>query len=339
MKSTGSPARAAVLGLWVVLSASAAHAQQQFLLLDTSYTATAQNTSDSHFAATPRDGIPGNWKSPTDYTQGKAYVELDIQQKPSAVSTLYNICFENDSGAACLPYGPAYTMTGHTAWSADFPSFWNFDVVDWTKGVTKVSLILKDAMENKKQGDADFYPYQAHVVISIVPKGMSYVAPMGTGGTAGAGAGAGSGAGASGRAGMSGGAGRRAAAGSGGVSAVSGTGGGGNSAGGGGRAPHAGTGGARDAGVQDAGSAGSTATSAGTTSSAANGGSGGKSSSSASAGTASNVIGQAGRTSAAAQLEDSSGCSVARVRGGGSALAFAAISLVVAGAARRKRRR
>jgi hypothetical protein len=330
MKGTGYAARGAIFGLWLVGSVGSAHAQPQFLLLDTSYTATAQNTSDSHFAATPGSGVPTNWKSPTDYTQGKAYVELDILQKPSAVSTLYNICFENDSGAACLPYGPAYTTTGHTAWSADFTSFWNFDVVDWTQGVTKVSLILKDAMENKKQGDADFYPYEAHVQISIVPKDMTYVAPMGTG-AAGSSADTG---GAGGR--MAGGAGRRAAAGSGGARA-SNAGASAAGAGSGGRASNTGGGGATPgAGVRDAGSGavGGATGNAGQRSPAANSGS----ASTPTAGTASNVLGFAGHTSAAAQLEHSSGCTLVRVRSASAPALFAFWLAIVALARARARR-
>lgn len=345
MKSTGSTARAAVFGLWALLSASAAHAQQQFLLLDTTYTATSQNTNDSHFETNPASGIPSNWQSPTDYTQGKAYVELDILQKPSDQSTLYNVCFTNDSGAACLPYPPAYTATGHIAWSANFTDFWNFKVVDWTKGVTKVELILKDTMENKKQGDAAFYPYTAHVVISIVPQGAKYVVPASSGGAAGAAASAGSG-GSGGR--MSGGAGRRAAAGSGGMRANAGSGG----AGAGGRAsasagnpaaPPAGS--AADAGVQDAGLSGTAGThaspsgSAGVTSAAAIGGSGGKPASNATAGTAGAVPGEESQLSAKSQLENSSGCTIARAHGR-SASAGAMLWLALAGllGARRRRR-
>ena len=342
MKSTGFTARAAVFGLWALLSASAAHAQQQFLLLDTTYTATAQNTNDSHYPAMPAAGVPSDWTSPTDYTKGKAYVELDILQKPSDQSTLYNICFENDSGAACLPYGPAYTATGHTAWNANFSDFWNFKVVDWTKGVTKVSLILKDMMENKKQGDAAFYPYQAHVVISIVPQGATYVMPASSGGAAGAAPSTGSGGG-GGR--MSGGAGRRAAAGSGGMRANDASGSGGGGAGGrvGGSAGSlsASAGSAADAGVHDAGSAGSTGSAnggAGATTAAANSGSAGRPASNATAGTASNVLGEGGHSGVASQLEDSSGCTVARVRGG-CAWASAMLWLTIVGLSTRRRRR
>jgi hypothetical protein len=340
MKSTGSTACAVVFGLWALSSASATHAQEQFLLLDTTYTATSQNTEDSHYAAMPAAGIPGDWRSPTDYTQGKAYVELDILQKPSDASTLYNICFENDSGAACLPYGPAYTATGHTAWSANFSAFWNFDALDWTKGVTKVSLILKDMMENKKQGDADFYPYKAHVVISIVPQGAKYVMPASSGGAAGAAASAGSGGG-GGR--MAGGAGRRAAAGGGGMHEAGDGGRGGSAsanAGRGGRAAGAsGAGaGAADASARDAGAAGASSDAA-ITIPAANGGSGGAPASNARAGAASDAAGSP--ASVADQLEDTTGCTIARARTGAAPaivlgwLALAATSLV---RARRRRR-
>ncbi|HKP59676.1 MAG TPA: hypothetical protein VJV78_23295 [Polyangiales bacterium] len=218
-----------------------AHAEQ-FVLLDLTYEATSANTSDSHFPAKPADGIPQNLRSPIDYASGTAYVRFEVLSKPSAVKTLYNICFEN-SAASCMGYPPAYSGTGVNNFSGQFSSFWNYMAVDWTKGITKVSLILKKEDGTKVQGDPQFYPYKMHVTITLVSPGGTYVPPDSTGmnpdmagrsggsGTGGSGGSGGSRAGAGGAgnggnggaAGMSSGAAGRASAGrSGGAGAGSG---------------------------------------------------------------------------------------------------------------------
>src|SRR5262245_23253933 len=67
-------------------------ALDQFLLVDATYTATTQNTSDSHYRVEPNAGTPSNWRSPVDYTGGKAYVHLDVLEKPGSAKTIYNVC-------------------------------------------------------------------------------------------------------------------------------------------------------------------------------------------------------------------------------------------------------
>jgi hypothetical protein len=221
---------------------------EQFVLLDLTYEATAQNTTDSHFPAKPAANIPQNLKTPVDYASGTAYVRFEVLTKPSAAKTLYNICFENASNYACLPYPPAYTATGVYNYNAPFSAFWQGNLVDWTMGISGVQLIIKDEKETKVQGDAMFYPYKTHVTITLVAPGSTYVPP--TAGAAGAPGAAGSpaagasaagrgGSGAAGKAG-SGGAGASATAGaSAGSSSSAGSGAveDGDAAGGGGSSP------------------------------------------------------------------------------------------------------
>ncbi|HKU41602.1 MAG TPA: hypothetical protein VJR89_25770 [Polyangiales bacterium] len=176
---------------------------EQFLLLDLTYEATAQNTSDSHYPAMPAAGIPTNWRSPINYANGTAYVRFEVLSAPSATKTLYNICFEN-SAASCMGYPPPYSGKGVTNFSGAFSSFWNYSAVDWSKGVSKVSLILKDEAGNKVQGNPQFYPYKMHVQITIVAPGSTYVPPDATGMTPTAGSGGNGGGSASGSGGAGG---------------------------------------------------------------------------------------------------------------------------------------
>ena len=165
-----------------------AHAQQ-FVLVDQTYTATKDNTEDSHFTAELKSGIPADFRAPTNYAEGSVHVDLEIIEAPSSMATKYNICLENSSNYACLPYVDYAGKGKHTA-DPKLQSIWQYDKVDWTKGVTKVSLILKDSTEQKVQGNADYYPYKAHVTLTVVAKGATFDPDKGTtdvGGAAGAG--------------------------------------------------------------------------------------------------------------------------------------------------------
>ena len=154
-----------------------AHALDQFVLVDVTYTATAQNTSDSHYRVDPSGNTPTNWRSPVDFTGGKAYVHLEVLEKPSSEKTIYNICFDGASNSTCMGYPPAYTMTGTYDFSFAFNTFWQYDSYNWDKGVKDVALILKDNGGTKVQGDAKFYPTKIHVTISVVPAGEMYQPP------------------------------------------------------------------------------------------------------------------------------------------------------------------
>lgn len=226
MKSRGAKKLSSPrLVLLIALGATPAKAQQ-FVVTNLTYTATKDNTTDSHYFAAPLPGTPTDWRSPIDYASGKAYVRLEVISKPSDRKTLYNVCYEGNPTAACMGYSPPYTKPGVVEFSSDLSSIWQYGAVDWSKGVNRMALILKDENGTKVQGDSAFYPTTIHVTITIVAKGATYVPPStgGNGGAADAGTDAGTispparDAGAAGRAGAGG------ANGSGGVDGVGGAG-------------------------------------------------------------------------------------------------------------------
>jgi hypothetical protein len=155
-----------------LVAALPAHAQQ-FVLVDQTYTATADNTDESHFVAELKSGIPGNFSAPTDYANGRLHVDLEILEAPSETRTFYNICLHNSSNYACLPY---VEYTGKGTYSADpvFTTIWNYAEVDWAQGVNKVELILKNESETLVHGDANFYPYKAHLKLYVVAEGARF---------------------------------------------------------------------------------------------------------------------------------------------------------------------
>jgi hypothetical protein len=329
-----------------------AHAQQ-VVVLDTTYTATADKVNDSHFPATPAAASPANWRAPTDYigdkNDGSVYVQLDILEKPSDEVTLYNICFENSANYACMPYAPKYTKTGRDDFSASFGSFYQNDMMDWTKGVSKIQLILKDSGEKKPQNDDTatfdkFYPTKVHVVLTLVAPGAKYTPP--SSGAAGSDAAAGSGGGNDSAAPSGGSGGSKPAADSGGSGGKpasmtdaagrsgSATGSAGSSSGASSTTARAGSPAAATAGRSGSGSLTATITQAAGTSgasAAANGVTAGR------AGTAAVKpvsTEDGGGRSVSAQLEDSGGCSTTRA----SHTEIAPVLLALAAGLRRRRR-
>jgi hypothetical protein len=167
----------ALAGLAGLLVCARPVAAQQLVVLDETYTATADNTSDSHYRVPPDVGTPDNWRSPVDYAAGSAHVRLEVLAKPSAQKTLYNLCYEATPSYACMPYSPAYTAPGVYDFEYPFSAFYQYDMVDWSQGVNQLALILKDEGGTKKQGDPAFYPTTIHVTLTLLAPGETYVPP------------------------------------------------------------------------------------------------------------------------------------------------------------------
>lgn len=175
-----------------------AHAQEQFLLIDETFTTTTQNTMESQFGITPLAKQPSDWTSPVDFSKGSIYVRFEILEKPSSRMTLCNVCFEHTNTLTCMPYPPPYTATGVFTSAPTMDKFWNYDVYDWTKKPEHVYVVLKDENGLLVQGDSQFYPSKMRVTVTVVPPGAKYVEmPLGTPTTPTTNAGTGSGAGGS----------------------------------------------------------------------------------------------------------------------------------------------
>jgi hypothetical protein len=175
-----------------MLACSARARAEQFIVTDVAYTHSAATTSDSHYRVDPLPAAPSNWKSPLDYSQGSVHVLLEVKTKPGATPTKFQICFEGTPSYACTDQSRAYTEVGPVEWTTPFTNFYQGDGVgvDWSKGVKKVALILKDTMNNKPQGDPLYVPTDLRVEVAVISKGASYMAPPRDAGVSDAGAGA-----------------------------------------------------------------------------------------------------------------------------------------------------
>jgi hypothetical protein len=147
---------------------------EQFIVTEVSYTHSKDTTTDSHYRVAPLSGTPTNWKSPVDYTAGSVHVRLEVKTKPTDTPTKFQICFEGTPGYGCT----TYTKTGSYEWTTKFSAFYLGDGgPDWSKGVSKVALILKDTENNKPQGDPNYVPTDLRVQVAVVSGGATFVPP------------------------------------------------------------------------------------------------------------------------------------------------------------------
>jgi len=152
---------------------------EQFIVTDVSYTHSKDTTTDSHYRVAPLPGSPSNWKSPVDYAAGSVRVSLEVKTKPTDTATKFQICFEGSPGYGCTDQSPTYTKTGTYEWTTKFSSFYlGNGGPDWSKGVSKVALILKDTNNNKPQGDAKYVPTDLHVQVAILSSGATFAPPV-----------------------------------------------------------------------------------------------------------------------------------------------------------------
>jgi hypothetical protein len=182
----------------IVCGAPSVAFADQFVAMDDTWEHTP-DMPDSHYRVKPTAETPADWTSPVDYTDGTAWVYLEVQTKPTEQETKFQVCFEATPTYACTAQSPTYTTVGTYEWATDFSDFWSppNGFVDWTQGVNKLACILKDTMNNKPSADnvgpdvaALYTPTLVRMVVTIVSPGATYVPPTPTGeGGGGAGAG------------------------------------------------------------------------------------------------------------------------------------------------------
>jgi hypothetical protein len=149
----------------------------QFVLMDATFTAAANNTMSSEYAVAPLEGAPTNWRSPIDYASGRIHVRVHVIEKPSDMKTLCNVCFKESDVLTCMPYPPPYTKPGVYESEPKISSFWQFEVYDWTKRVERVNVVVKDENGRFVQGNPAFFPTKLHVTVTVIPPGGRYLDP------------------------------------------------------------------------------------------------------------------------------------------------------------------
>jgi hypothetical protein len=167
------------LGSW-----SSAAGAAQLVVFDAIWDHTA-DIRDSHYY--PRlNRVPANWLSPVNYASGTAHVHLEVLTKPTRTPTRFQVCFEGTPTYACSAQSDPYTTTGTLRWPTAFASMWvpPSTTMNWSNGVERVAVILKDTENGKPSADnvgdaeaAKYMPTRVRMVLTLVTPGSTYVPP------------------------------------------------------------------------------------------------------------------------------------------------------------------
>ncbi|MEJ7731727.1 MAG: hypothetical protein WKG00_21260 [Polyangiaceae bacterium] len=129
---------------------SATARADQFVVFDDTWTFTA-DLPDSHYRLEPLPATPADLTSPVDYTGGTVHVYLEVTSKPTDEPTKFQVCLEANPTYACTYQSMAYTDVGILDWETPWDGFWSpaGESVDWSQGINKVAVILKDTNNGK----------------------------------------------------------------------------------------------------------------------------------------------------------------------------------------------
>jgi hypothetical protein len=172
------------IALATAVSSSSARAAQ-LVVFDATWEHTA-DIPDSHYYPTLRAGVPTNWVAPVNYSTGTAYVHLEVLTKPTRTLTRFQVCFEGTPTYACTAQSEPYATTGVLSWGTAFSALWlpPSTTMDWTQGVDRVAVILKDTENNKPSADnvgdaeaARYTPTRVRMVVTVVTQGSTYMPP------------------------------------------------------------------------------------------------------------------------------------------------------------------
>jgi hypothetical protein len=145
------PVAVSILGLCSVARA------EQFVLVDVSYTHSADTTKDSHFYVKPPANAPTDWTKPIDYSMGSVHIIVDVKTKPAGdTPTKFQICFEGTPSYACTLQSPTYTTTGRVEWDSPFKDFWYESTVDWSQGTKQIPRSEVHADRSARASDVGF---------------------------------------------------------------------------------------------------------------------------------------------------------------------------------------
>lgn len=179
-----SRALTASLALALVVGLALPARADQVVVADVTYEHSGTTTTDSHLRLDALAATPSDLHAPIDYAAGTAYVRLEVFTKPTDVGTRFQVCFEASPTYACTDQAPTYTTTGVYTWATPFASFYQGDMVDWSRGLGRVALILKDTMNGKPSPEnvgaeisARYMPTQLRVTVTLVSPGGVYEPP------------------------------------------------------------------------------------------------------------------------------------------------------------------
>lgn len=180
-----STTRILVVALLFMPAALGAAPAEQFVAADVTYEHNARNTSHGHYYLKPSATTPRDWHSPVDYTTGTVFLHIEVYTKPTDAASKVHACFiQGNPGYACSGYSQAYTQPGTYKWASKMDGLYRNGVVDWSKGIPSLTIILTDdtprniGLEDVAAAvTARYLPSRLRVVITVVSAGGTYVPP------------------------------------------------------------------------------------------------------------------------------------------------------------------
>jgi tetratricopeptide (TPR) repeat protein len=174
-----------------LLTESNPPSREPLILLNTIYTYERPAVEDSgavSFFAAAEDARQ-NWQTPTNYAEGVIYQRLEVSRKPSNEIVTYQLCLVPNDDISVKPTCSRaeeleFNDIGVYESQQPLKEFYQYDNIDWRKGISNLMVILRDkdgnpidtafARESGQNLDL-YYPMNVRYSVVLVPPGGSFL--------------------------------------------------------------------------------------------------------------------------------------------------------------------
>ena len=167
------------------------YSAEPLVLLNTTYTYERPDVEDSgavsFFVAS--EEAQRSWQTPTNYAEGVIYQRLEVSGKPSNEIVTYQLCLVPNDDISVKPtcsHAEELEFKDIGVYESQQPlnEFYQYDNIDWRKGISNLMVILRD--ENGNPIDTAFardsgrnldlyYPMNVRYSVVLVPPGGSFL--------------------------------------------------------------------------------------------------------------------------------------------------------------------
>ena len=177
--------RASILAALASAQLTGTARAEQFVLIDSTFTFTeADAQPNSHnYGSVLNPDRPVDWTSPVDYRNGSVHIRTEVIDKPAGGEvTQWVLCYIAEAGQGdhygCTGSG-TYTEAGVYERDEDMHSWWQNDLIDWTRGINEMHLVMKDAdgslgFTSWRDDPEHFFPTTVRITMIQVSEGDSY---------------------------------------------------------------------------------------------------------------------------------------------------------------------
>jgi tetratricopeptide (TPR) repeat protein len=163
---------------------------EPLVLLNTVYTyerpAVEDSGAVSFFSAS--ESAQQSWQSLTNYAQGVVYQRLEVSGKPSNEIVTYQLCLVPNDDISVKPTCSRaeeleFNDIGVYESQQPLSEFYQYDNIDWRKGISNLMVILRDedgnpidtALARERGRNLDlYYPMNVRYSVVLVPPGGSF---------------------------------------------------------------------------------------------------------------------------------------------------------------------